>query len=53
MLEKYDKIWDKLSTSIKKGFKSKPVYNKKYLKAKIKSYEGKTSINFHDDEISS
>ena len=34
--EKYKEIWDKVSTFIKKGFDSEPVYNEKYLKTKIK-----------------
>ena len=37
LLEKYDEIWEKVKTSIKKEFDSEPVYNEKYLKAKIKS----------------
>ena len=36
LLEKYNKIWKKVSNSIKKGFDSEPVYNEKYLKTKIK-----------------
>ena len=35
LLEKYNTIWDKVSTDIKKEFDSEPVYNKKFLKAKI------------------
>ena len=38
LLEKYNTIWDKVSADIKKEFDSEPVYNKKYLKTKIKSY---------------
>ena len=34
--EKYVKIWDKVSNSIKKRFNSEPVCNEKY-KTKIKS----------------
>ena len=37
LLEKYNTIWDKVSAHIKKEFDSKPVYNKNYLKTKIKS----------------
>ena len=37
LLGKYNKIWDKVHNSIKKGFDNEPVYNEKYLKAKIKS----------------
>ena len=51
MLEKYNKSWDKVSNNIKKGFDSEPVYNEKYLKAKLKSYESKISTDFHDDRI--
>ena len=38
LLEKYDTIWHKFSTDIKKEFDSEPVYDKKFLKTKIKSY---------------
>ena len=41
LLEKYNEIWEKAKDSLKREFDSKPVYNKKYLKAKIKSYFGK------------
>ena len=27
-------------------FDSEPAYNEKYIKTKIKSYEGKTNLNF-------
>ena len=36
LLKKYNTIWDKVSSDIKKEFDSKPVYNKEYLKTKIK-----------------
>ena len=51
MLEIYNKIWDKVSNSIKKGFDGEPVYNEKYLKAKTKSYDGKVNKNLHSDKI--
>ena len=34
-----------------KGFDSEPIYNEKFLKTKIKSYEGKISPNFYDDRM--
>ena len=43
LLEKYNEIWDKVSNTIKKGFDSEPVYSEKYLRTKVKSYEGKIS----------
>ena len=41
LIEKYNKIWEKIRNSIKKEFDNEPVYNEKYLKAKIKLYNGK------------
>ena len=38
LLEKYNTIWDKVSADIKKEFDSRPVYNKEFLKTKIKSH---------------
>ena len=37
--------------SIKKEVDTEPVYNKKYLKAKIKSYNGKINTNFHNNKV--
>ena len=45
LLEKYNTIWD-----IKKEFDSKPVYNKNYLKTKIKSH-GNEVTDFYDKKI--
>ena len=50
LLEKYE-IWDKVSKVIKSGFDIAPVYNNKYLKTKIKSYEGKINTNCCDDKV--
>ena len=52
LLEKYNEIWEKVKNSRKNEFDSKPVYNEKYLKAKIKSYNGKINTNFHNHKIS-
>ena len=45
------KLGKKVKNSVKKEFDSEPVYNAKYLKAKIKSYNGKINTNFHNNEI--
>ena len=37
LLEKYNEIWEKVKSIIKKEFASEPVYKEKYLKAKIKT----------------
>ena len=42
--ENYNTIWDKVSTDIKKEFDSKPVYNKTFLKTKIKSHGDEASV---------
>ena len=52
LLEKFDEIWEKVKNSIKNEFDSKPVYNEKDLKAKIKSYNRKIKTNFHNNKIS-
>ena len=49
--EKYTEIWEKVTNSIRKEFDSKPVHNEKYLKTKIKSYNGKISTTFHNNKI--
>ena len=51
VLEKYNKIWDKISNSIRKRFDREPVHNEKYLKAKMKSYEGKINTNFNGEKL--
>ena len=50
LLEKYNTIWDKFRAEIKKEFDSEPVYNKNFLKAKVKSY-GDDVKDFYDKEI--
>ena len=50
LLKKYNVIWDKVSNIIKIEFDSKPIYNKIFLKTKIKFYrEGST--DFYDKEM--
>ena len=51
LFEKYNKTWEKVKNSLKKDFDSEPVYNKKYLKAKIKSYKGKLNTVFYNNKI--
>ena len=51
LLKKHNKIWEKVKNSIKKEFHSEPVYNEKYLKTKIKSYNEKINTQFHNIKI--
>ena len=50
-LEKYNDVWEKVKNSLKREFGWKSVNNKKYLKARIKSYNGKINTNFHNNKI--
>ena len=49
LLKKYNDIWNEFSSRIEKEFDSKPVYNNKFVKTKIKSY-GDETTDFHDKE---
>ena len=51
LLEKYNTIQDKVSTNIKKEFDSEPIYNKTFLKTKMK-FHGDEATDFYDKEIS-
>ena len=51
MLEKYNEIWEKVGSSIKKEFFSELVYSEKYLKTKIKSYNENINTNPHNNKI--
>ena len=51
LLEKDNEIWEKVKNGIKEEFDSKPLYNEKCLKAKIKSYNGKINTNFPINKI--
>ena len=51
LVQKYNTIWDKVSADIKKEFDSEPVYNKFFLKIKIKSH-GDEVTDFYDKKIS-
>ena len=42
---------EKVKNTIKKEFDSEPVYNEKYVKAKVKSYNGKISTSFYKNKI--
>ena len=50
LLEKYNTIWDKTSAGSRKEFDSEPVYNKNYLKTKIKSHGDKVT-DFYNKTI--
>ena len=49
-LKKYNKFGKTLRNTINKEFGSDLVYNKKYLKAKIKSFNRKITADFHNNK---
>ena len=49
-LERYTKIWEKISDLIDKRFDSDPFYNNKYINTKIRSYHNYIITNFHDND---
>ena len=51
ILEKYSEIWNKIKRLIKKKINSKPVYNDKYIKSKIKIYNDSEYTNFQHNKI--
>ena len=51
IVQKYNKTWKKNSNTMQKGFDSKPVYDEKHLKIKMKSYGDKINTNFNDNEM--
>ena len=44
--EKYNEIWRVIKNKLSIKFHSKPVYDKKYLKAKVREFEGVIKTNF-------
>ena len=46
MWEKYDTIWDAIKNKLNIKFHSKPIYEQKYLKAKVKEFGGVIKTNF-------
>ena len=44
--EKYEQIWDAIKNKLGIKFHSKPFYEKKYLKAKVREFDGVIKTNF-------
>ena len=45
VLDKYNKIWDNIK------FHSMPVYDKTYIKPKVREFEGKTKTNVFGNKV--
>ena len=50
VLDKYNEIWDKIKETLSIKFHSMPVYNEKYIKAKVREFNGVIKTNFLGDE---
>ena len=49
--EKFDKIWDVIKNKLGIKFKSQPIYNQKYLKAKVREFDGVIKTNFLGNDM--
>ena len=51
VLDKYNEIWNKIKKTLNVKFHSMPVYDEKYIKAKIREFNGVIKTNFLIDEV--
>ena len=51
MWEKYDKIWDAIKNRLSIKFLSEPFYEYKYLKAKVREFNGVIKTNFLGNDM--
>ena len=51
VLDKYNEIWDKIKETLNIKFHSMPVYDEKYIKAKVREFNGASTTNFLGDKI--
>ena len=49
--EKYEQIWDMIKNKLGIKFHSEPVYDKTYIKAKVREFDGKIKTNFLGNEV--
>ena len=51
VLDKYNEIWDKIKETLSIKFHSMSVYDEKYIKAKVREFNGVIKTNFLGDEV--
>ena len=51
VLDKYNETWNKIKKTLNIKFHSMPVYDEKYIKAKVREFSGVVKINFLGDKI--
>ena len=50
-LDKYNEIWDRIKETLNIKFNSMPIYDEKYIKAKVREFNGAIKTNFLGDKI--
>ena len=53
VLDKYNEIWNKIKEKLNIKFHSMPIYDEKYMEAKIRESNGVIKTNFLGNEIPS
>ena len=51
VLDKYKEIWEKIKNKLSIKFHSMPVYDEKYLKAKVRKFNGVIKANLLGNKI--
>ena len=51
VLDEYNEIWDKIKKKLNTKFHSMPLYDEKYIKAKVREFSGGIKTNFLGDKI--
>ena len=51
VLDKYNEIWNKIKKTLSIKFHSMPVYDEKYIKVKVREFNGEIKTNFLRYEI--
>ena len=51
VLYKYNKIWDKIKEKLNIKFNNEPIYDKKYIKAKVSRFHGVIKTNFLGNKV--
>ena len=53
VLDKYNEIWDKIRETLNINFHSMPVYDEKYIKAKVREFNGgvKTDVKIPKESM--
>ena len=49
--EKYEEIWNVIKNKLNIKFHSQPIYENKYLKTKVREFEGEIKTNFLGSNI--